>query len=58
MAFTIVFGVVVDDYNHFIFKFRDGNGKMNVEEAMAKTYQFVGYAITATTLAFVVNGLT
>ena len=31
---------------------------MNVEEAMAKTYQFVGYAITATTLAFVVNGLT
>ena len=57
MAFTIVLGIVVDDSIHFIFKFRDSKEKMNVEEAMAKTYQFVGYAITATTIAFVVNGL-
>ena len=57
MAFTIVLGIVVDDSIHFIFKFRDSKEKMNVEEAMGKTYQFVGYAITATTIAFVVNGL-
>ena len=57
MAFTIVLGIVVDDSIHFVFKFRDSKSKMNLVKTMEKTYQFVGYAITATTVAFIVNGL-
>lgn len=56
MAFTIVLGIVVDDSIHFVFKFRDSKSKMNLADAMTKTYQFVGYAITGTTVAFIVDG--
>ena len=57
MAFTIVLGIVVDDSIHYIFKFRDNMSKMDLKESITKTYQFVGFAITGTTVAFVVNGL-
>ena len=56
MAFTIVLGIVVDDSIHFIMKFREAKNEIPLEDAMGKTFSFVGTAITATTIAFVVDG--
>lgn len=57
MAFTIVLGIVVDDSIHFIVKFRDAKNSLDIEDAIRKTFQFVGFAITATSIVFIVDGI-
>ena len=55
MAFTMVLGIVVDDSIHFIVKFRDAKNGLDIEAAIRKTFQFVGFAITATSVVFIVD---
>ena len=57
MAFTMVIGVVVDDSIHFISKFREAKRSMLLDDALNKTFDFVGQAITVGTIAFIVDGL-
>ncbi|MBL4866222.1 MAG: MMPL family transporter [Pseudomonadales bacterium] len=57
MAFTIVLGIVVDDSIHFIMKFRGAKENQTLDYAISRTFSFVGFAITGTTIAFIVNGL-
>jgi len=57
MAFTMVIGVVVDDSIHFITKFREAKNTLGIEDALNKTFDFVGSAITIGSVAFIVDGI-
>jgi len=57
MAFTMVIGVVVDDSIHFITKFREAKETLGIEDALNKTFDFVGSAITIGSIAFIVDGV-
>ena len=57
MAFTMVIGVVVDDSIHFITKFKEAKITLGVEDALNKTFDFVGSAITIGSAAFIVDGI-
>lgn len=56
LAFTIVLGFVVDDSIHFIMKFKDAKKDLPIDEAIIKTFNIVGFGITATTLIFIGAG--
>jgi len=51
-----VLGFVVDDSIHFIMKFKDAKKDLPIDEAIIKTFNIVGFGITATTLIFIGAG--
>lgn len=57
MAFSIVLGIVMDDSIHYIMKFRDAKSTMSTEDAINKTFDYVGWAISATSLSFIATGV-
>ena len=57
MAFTMVIGIVVDDSIHFITKFREAKKSMPLDDALTKTFDYVGQAITIGSLTFTADGI-